>query len=355
MNNAFNYQNDLTGFRSQLSEITKNHDNAVANAAAVAIGTKSRLIQKAKDLKEAGDSLVKQGLEAEIVPTAGAAIYKGGRALYGKVAQKLGGAADEVAESGGNSIESISSSAGNEGASAVSQGGEVELNTLSSNVPTEPSYSAVARPSNPNVNSEFRSGQGRDMEQFRSQPTEGAANNTGADAAQTDTDGSNIRSRVGQAEGETKEADMGDLGGDVEGVAGDAENALSSAVSGASDAAEAASSAASSAASAAASGASDLAGAAASGASDLASGLSGAASGLEEAAAATSWIPFVGEIMGGVAAAAALGAAGYGAYEEIKGAIQEGQAEGTKIMPKPVAPADVAGSFIAPQQSSQES
>lgn len=351
MNNAFNYQNDLTGFRSQLSEITKNHDNAVANAAAVAIGTKSRLIQKAKDLKEAGDSLVKQGLEAEIVPTAGAAIFKGGKALYGKIASKLGNAADDVAETGGNSIESISSSAGNEGASTITQSGRV---------------TRIARPSNPNTNEEFRRGQGQEMrsrelddvederpfidetpDPYGRQPTEGTANNTGADAPQTDTDGGNIRSRVGEAEGDVEQA-AGDVGED-------AGNALSQAVSGASDAAEAAASGAADAASGLASGAADLAGAAASGASDLASGIAGAASGLEEAAAATSWIPFVGEVMGGVAAAAALGAAGYGAYEEIKGAIQEGAADATKIMPKPVAPADVAGSFIAPQQSSQES
>ena len=336
MNNAFNYQNDLTGFRSQLSEITSKHDNAVANARAVAVGGKARLIQKAKDLKEAGDSLVKQGLEAEIVPTAGAAIFKGGKAIYSRLsAPSQGGATNE-------GVDAPQTSTSGENISSRVADATEETPRVAEEMPR------VARPINPNTNEEFRAGQGRGRELDDVEDERPFIDET------PDPYG---RAQPGQDEGEDLAGE--DAGEDVVNAGGEAitnaseagSNALSSALGGATDAADAAAEGASGLAESAISGASDLAGSAAAG---IGEGLSGAASGLAEAAGATSWIPFVGEVVGGVAALAALGAAGYGAYEEIKGAIDEGSAEAQKVVPKPVAPADVAGSFIAPQQSSQE-
>ena len=358
MNNAFNYQNDLTGFRSQLSEITTKHDNAVSNARAVAVGGKARLIQKAKDLKEAGDSLVKQGLEAEIVPTAGAAIFKGGKALYSRLsAPSQGGATNTGVDAPQTTTDgtNVTSRVGD----ATTDTGDAADSSIQTLKDGRRVARTIARPAGQGGGAADQQG----SELMEEKPTIRGFKNATQDGG--DPYGNE------QPQGETKEG--GDEEGDIGGDAGDAADAagdaagdalssaadagadaLSSAVGGVGDAAATAASAAGDAAAAAISGASDLAGSAAAAASGTAEGLSGAASGLAEAAGATSWIPFIGEVVGGVAALAALGAAGYGAYEEIKGAINEGTAEATKVVPKQVAPADVTGSFIAPQQSSQE-
>jgi hypothetical protein len=78
----------------------------------------------------------------------------------------------------------------------------------------------------------------------------------------------------------------------------------------------------------------------------------GAAAGLGEAAAATSWIPIVGEVLGAAAAAAGVGAGVAGLVEEAQGSAATSAAEALPDKVKNIATQNVAGSYVVPTQSS---
>lgn len=78
-----------------------------------------------------------------------------------------------------------------------------------------------------------------------------------------------------------------------------------------------------------------------------------AAEGLGEAAAATSWIPFVGEILAGAAAATGIGAGVAGLVEEGQGGDEEKKAEAMpNNTPKAPPALNIAGSYVVPTRSS---
>ena len=151
----------------------------------------------------------------------------------------------------------------------------------------------------------------------------------------------------GQVRPSARNSNADDLGEDLADDAADVEQSGGSLAEGAGDVAQGVGDAIS----AGAEGASD----AIAGGAEAAEGAAGAAAeGLAEAAAATSWIPFVGEILGAAAAATGLAAAGYGVYEEIAGGAKEAAAEkipGT-LNRNQLPSANLAGGYIAPVASS---
>jgi hypothetical protein len=331
MNNPFNYQNDLTGFRSTLATEVAKHDQNVSNAYQRAVGQKADLIAKAKELKSAGEELVKQGLEAEIIPVAGKAVFKGGKAVATALKNRFGGSAsessgpvEEGAEGSGDPVE-------------VEGAGDIELPSVGSGPAPVSSSTQPFGEINENTltnSSPFT----------RNQPRASDITERVGNAEQTaSNEVENLGSRAEQTAQEGAEA----IGDTAEGAG----NAISEAVQGATTAGEDALAGAGEAISGAAEGISSGIGAAT---GAIESGIGAATEGLTDAAVATSWIPFVGEVLGGLAAASALGAAGYGLYEEIKGGDAESAAEASNLQIAPTPKLNVAGSFVAPQQTSVE-
>lgn len=374
MNNPFNYQNDLTGFRSQLATEVAKHDQNVQNSIARAVGEKQKIVAKAKELKSAGEELVKQGLEAEIVPVAVGKAYKGGKALYSAVKNRFSSVAGEenpVQSIGSeNTLGDITGQLPSDGQVPVpragvatenttsSGGGEIEMSDLSQpaeggamdiNEPTDvfggiseedlmgsAPFTRSSRPPPGNQMAE-RVGQ---AEQTASENAENLASN----AEQSAREGAEAVQSVGESIGQ----EASNAGNAISDAVSGAEQTASEAISGAGEALSGAGDAVSSGISALSSGAGDLTGEGIEGAIGTASGE------LAELAGATSWIPFVGEVFGGLAAIGGLATAGYGLYEEIKGGDDESKAEQQKIQPRAVPKLNVAGSFIAPQQTSVE-
>lgn len=363
MNNPFSYQNDLTGFRSQISANVNKHDNIVALAQSRAVSRKNALIQKAKDVQSKGEELVKQGLEGAAIPHAGKAIYKGGRAVY-------------------NALTGNNTAAGQQsGNSQLDSNNTDSINSTSRGQPTD---GVEDQPIN--------TGEVEMTGRFTAQPVEGTSTEPGSNAyGEIDEDaltnsspftrnqarGSEITQRVADAEQEASNnaerlssnaaQDAEDAIGNLQSTAQEGENAVSDAlssgrnavdnvVSGVGDDLEGAADGLSEAVSNITSDAGDLlssGGSALDGVSGaLSEGVGAGISALSEATAATSWIPFVGEVMAGVTAATALGAAGYGLYEEIAGGDQLDAAEDAKLNVPPPPKLNVSGSFIAPQQTS---
>ena len=142
------------------------------------------------------------------------------------------------------------------------------------------------------------------------------------------------------ADEETKEPDAGDnLGEDL---ADDGVNAGADGAEGASNLATGLGE-----------GAEDLAETGASTLGDL-GGMAAGESALADAAAATSWIPFVGEVLGGIAAVGGLVAAGVGIYDDIKGGgLQQKADDMASSLKKSQLPSvSVAGAYSAPLASS---
>ena len=352
MNNAFSYQNDLTGFRSQIANDINKHDNIIALARSRAVGKKNELIQKARDVQEKGQELVKQGLEGVAIQHAGKSIYKGGKAIVNALRNR--GAAsmqpenDQIDSNNVNSINSTSR-------------GDPEDGFEDQNVDTGQGVEMTGGPT--------------------SQPVEGTATETSSRAfgeidentltnsspfTQNQPRSSDITQRVGNAE---EEASQGaeQLSSQGEELSSQAQSALSNVGEQAENSVSNALESGRGAISEAADGVSDAVDALTSGASDAAGALAGvlgettaegaAAAGisaLATATGATAWIPFVGEVMGGITTAAALGAAGYGLYEEITGGDAVNQAENSKLNIPAPPKLNVGGSFIAPQQTSVE-
>ncbi len=328
MNNPFNYQNDLTGFRSTLATEVAKHDQNVSNAYQRAVGQKADIVAKAKELKSAGEELVKQGLEAEVIPVAGKAVFKGGKAVATALKNRFGGSASESS----GPVEEGSQVSGDP--VRVEGSGDVELPSIGENPAPVSSSNQPFGEIDENTlsnSSPFTRNQPRATDMVE---RVGNAEQTASNEAE------NLGSRAEQTAQEGAEA----IGDTAEGAG----NAISEAVQGATTAGEDALAGAGEAISGAAEGAIGAATGAIEG------GVGAATEGLIDAAAATSWIPFVGEVLGGIAAASALGAAGYGLYEEIKGGAAESAAEASKLQIAPTPKLNVAGSFVAPQQTSVE-
>ena len=230
----------------------------------------------------------------------------------------------------------------------------------------------VARPNNPNSNEEFESGQGQEMrsQEMVTRNSRLSSNQYTRDGQDPDT-GLRTRPQPDPATGETKENfspnedGYGDIAGDAGDAAESAGNAARSAASTATDlagdAGEAASSAASSA-STALSGAADGASSAASGLADAVTTAASTATdaALDSAAAAFSWVPFLGEILGGAAAIAGIGTAIAGGVETAEETAKENatQAQAASGIAKAAAARPVnnamnyAGGYVAPAASS---
>lgn len=374
MNNPFSYQNDLTGFRNTIQSQTSRHDALIQQAQSRALGKKRELIQRAKDVKAAGEELVKQGLEGAAIPHAGKAIYRGGKAVYNALRGGTKSAAQQEPEAedldGRVNITQVNNTSSGAPESNVTADQEVRTGTrfgeideadLTGSAPfTRPS---VPRPTpsegtaNPDVGRGF--GDIDESELTRSAPftrsqrpqiTEQVSNAEEQASDNAARLSSNLedqaRSGVSQVTEGAENAENA-----VNDALSAGRNATQNALSSVSEGAEEASQGLSNAISSASSGVEDLTSGLSSG---LEEGLSTGISALSDATAATSWIPFVGEVLGGVTAAAALGAAGYGLYEEIVGGDQEQKAEDTIVKPQAVPKLNVAGAFIAPQQTSVE-
>tara|TARA_R110000796_G_scaffold90169_5_gene193940 strand:- start:3075 stop:4220 length:1146 start_codon:yes stop_codon:yes gene_type:complete len=378
MNNPFNMTNDLNGFRASVGNSIAQYDHNIDVLNTGVIRKKVAAARKAADTLGKGAELLRTGLETEGAIVGGKLIGAAGRQIYGAVSRKLATAASDVTERLGSTVQSTTSTAADAGDQAIS------------------SVRTVATPSGGgNVNPEFRAGQGQEMKSqelddvsserpFIDETPDpyGRADTSQRVFGETKDDMDDMDDAPDMVGGgqprtgltETKTSDLGDAGdaaGDAADSAVSAAEGAGNVAAGAGDAAQAAADAASSgvtaasdAASAAAGGAADAAsaaaqaaGGAASAAGDaasaaLAGGGAAAESALAEVAAATSWIPFIGEIMGGVAAVGGLVTAGIGIYDDVKGGIQQGAAEAMADKASNLPSVDLAGSYIAPISSS---
>ena len=85
MNNPFEFQNDLNGFRSAIVADQQNYDNKVSILQSTQLAKRTKALNKAKAFIEKGEELTKQGLEAAAVPHLSKLIYKGGKSIYSKI------------------------------------------------------------------------------------------------------------------------------------------------------------------------------------------------------------------------------------------------------------------------------
>lgn len=368
MNNPFAYQNDLNAFRGAVAAEQSNYDAKVNILQSTQLAKRTKALNKAKAFIEKGEELTKQGLEAAAVPHLGKLTFKGAKSIYNKIrsrGQASREAGDEdLAEGDGNIPGSSTTAEASEGDTVqnVSSegGGEVEMTNMAEAGDT--GASELQEMTQVGGREGF---QPRGAEEAERYENEGLGNET-----MTDEQMSNINERAGmrandidapERPGQVRprgnevedQDDLGEnrpssdnLGEDLAEDAGDAEDAGADLASGAADALSGIGSGVE-----AASGAAAAAGEAVSGGVAAAEGV---ASGLAEAAAATSWIPFLGEILGAAAGVAGLASAGVGVYEEIAGGAQESQAEKipAQLKRSQLPPASVAGSYVAPLQSS---
>ena len=365
MNNPFEFQNDLNGFRSAIVADQQNYDNKVSILQSTQLAKRTKALNKAKAFIEKGEELTKQGLEAAAVPHLSKLIYKGGKSIYSKIRSRTAAgreAGDEdIAEGDGNipgSSTSAQASEGTEIQNVSSQGGgEIEMRNMGEAGDAE--GTELQEMTQVGGREGFQPRGAEEAERYESEGlgnetmTEEQLNNinerTGMRANDVDApeEPGQVRPRGNQVEDQDElgenTGDADNLGADLASDAADAETAGADLASGASDALAGIGSgveAASGAATAAAEGA--------------AAAAEGVAGGLAEAAAATSWIPFVGEILGAAAGVAGLAAAGVGVYDEIAGSGQESQAEKipAKLNPSQLPGSSVAGAYVAPLKSS---
>lgn len=363
MNNPFAYQNDLNAFRGAVAAEQSSYDAKINILQNTQLAKRTKAITRAKEFAEKGEELVKQGLEAAAVPHLGKLTYKGAKSIYSKIrgrntASREAGDEDLESDDIPGSSTAAEASEGDAIQNVSSQGGgEVEM----SNLAEEGDSAGTELQSMTQVGgrSGFQPNGAEEAERYES---EGLGNET-----MTDEQMSNINERAGMrandidapeepgqvrprgnavedqdALGENRPS-SDNLGEDLAEDAGDAEDAGADLASGAGDALSGIGSGV------------EAAGAAASGAAEgIAAGAEGVASGLAEAAAATSWVPFLGEILGAAAGVAGLVGAGVGVYEEVAGGVQEGEAEKIpgQLNRSQLPPSSVAGGYIAPLQSS---
>lgn len=370
MNNPFSYQNDLTGFRNTIQSQTSRHDALIEQAQSRALGKKRELIQRAKDVKSAGEELVKQGLEGAAIPHAGKAIYKGGKAIYNALRGGTKPAAQQEPEAEDlddrvdiNSVNNTSSGAPESSLTADQEVrtsrpfGEINEADLRGSAPFTNPSAPRPTPSEGTANPDVGRGYGDIDESEISRSAPFSRSQTSQITQQVSNAEEQASDNAARLSSTLEDQARSGVSQVTEG-AEDAENAVNDALSSGRNAlstiTEDAGEGISNAISGATSGIEDLTTGVTSGLEDGISAATGALGELESVTAATSWIPFVGEVLGGVTAAAALGAAGYGLYEEISGGDAESKAEQANIKPQAVQKLNVAGAFIAPQQTSVE-
>lgn len=333
MNNPFNLQNDLNGFRSSVGNQVAAYDHNVDILNAGVLRKKAAAIRGAKDTLDKGAELLRTGLETEGAIAGGAVIHKAGKAIYNKIygtAKKAVKKAADQAEGGEEGEgEGTPEDTGGDLGSSRAQPQEIEMTDRSSGssqsqTRTIESDDNVSRPTN------ARPGEGGGEQGEGVEMTDRSQGRIGNEQSQGET-------KTSDDVEETKEGDIGDLGEDL---AQDAGDAITAGTEGAEGAASALS------------GAGDALASGLSGAGDALAGGMAAESSLAEAAAATSWIPFVGEVLGGIAAVGGLVAAGVGVYEDVVGGDQQKKAEdmANSIAKNPQI--QVAGTYTAPLASS---
>ena len=360
MNNPFTLQNDLNAFRGAVANQVANYDHKVGILQSNQMAKRTKALTRAKEFVGKGEELVKQGLEGAAVPHLSKMVYKGGKLVYNRIKGRASGEAnseggkvnnDSSVESS-NDVDSGSSTADTTGETQATSGGDVEMQDLGRN------YDATGEGGTEMqdmVNVGGRQGATTGVE---SQAADDYANEglrgTGRTSVSQIDDQARMRmedvdapEQPGQVRARSN-ANADELGDDLADDAADVEQSGGSLAEGAGDIAQGAGDALSTAASTGAEAATDLATGGAEAAADA------AASGLAEAAAATSWIPFVGEILGAAAAATGLAAAGYGVYEEVAGGAKEAAAEKIpgQLNRNQLPSANLAGGYIAPVRSS---
>ena len=367
MNNPFEFQNDLNAFRGAIAGEQAIYDNKINILQSNQLAKRTKALTKAKEFAEKGEELVKQGLEAAAVPHLAKLTYKGGKAIYSKIRSRNTAsreAGDEDLED--DNVGSSTSAEASEGTElqnvSSSGGGEVEMTNLAEAGDAE--GTEMSRMEDVGGRVGENPGATEAAERYEQEGlgnetmTEDQLNNINerANMRMNDVDAperpGQVRPRGNAVEDQddlgenTGRSGADNLGEDLAEDAGDAEEAGADLASGASDALAGVGSGVEAAAGAA-SGAADAA-------ASAAAGIEGVAGGLAEAASATSWIPFIGEILGAAAGVAGIAAAGVGVYDEISGAAQESQAEKipAKLDPSQLPKASVAGGYIAPLQSS---
>ena len=336
--------NDLNGFRASVGNSIAQYDHNIDVLNTGVIRKKVGAAKKAADTLGKGAELLRTGLETEGAIVGGKLIGAAGKQIYGAVSRRLGSAASDVTEKLGSTVQTGTSGV------ATPIGGN-------------------------NVNPEFQSGQGTDVNstemsdlgggrrpvsnQFTrdgQDPETGLRTSPQADPATGETKENFSPNEDGYGEtkaGDSVETKAGDLGDDLATDAGDVADSAASAAEGAGNVAAGAGDAVASAASGVTDTVASAAAAAGDAASSAVAGAGAAAeSALSEVAAATSWIPFIGEIMGGVAAVGGLVTAGIGIYDDVVGGAQQAAAEAMPDKASNLPSVNLAGSYIAPISSS---
>tara|TARA_R110000824_G_scaffold204549_3_gene389316 strand:+ start:1959 stop:3080 length:1122 start_codon:yes stop_codon:yes gene_type:complete len=370
MNNPFNMTNDLNGFRASIGNSVAAYDHNIDVLNTGVIRRRVESTKKAAQTLAKGSELLRTGLETEGALVGGKAIGAAGKAIYGAVKDRLGSGVTDAIDSAVSDAKSAVSKATGGASDSVLGGG-------STSAPAAPGGDVASPIGGNNVNPEFRAGQGTEMKSQelddvsserpfidetpdpygRADTSQRVFGETKDDmddmddAPDTVGDGINTQPRTDLTETKTGDAgdvvssDAADLGADISADAADAAQAGASAASGAADVASAAGSTLTNVTSAAASAASD-------GVDALLTSSSAAETALTEIASSTSWIPFVGEIMGGIAAVGGLVTAGIGIYDDVKGGAQEAAADLMPTRAPNLPSANLSGSYIAPIQSS---
>ena len=367
MNNPFTMTNDLNGFRASIGNSVAAYDHNIDVLNTGVIRRRVEATKQAAQTLAKGSELLRTGLETEGALVGGKAIGAAGKAIYASVKSKLGSGVTDAIDSAVSDAKSAASRATGGASDSILGGGSA--------TPAPSAPGDVATPSGgSNVNPEFRAGQGQEMKSQElddvsserpfidetpdpygradtSQRVFGETKDDMDDMDDTVGDGINTQPRTDLTETKTGDAgdvvssDAADLGADISADAADAAQAGASAASGAADVASAAGSTLTNVASTAASAASD-------GVDALLSSSSAAETALSEIASSTSWIPFIGEIMGGVAAVGGLVTAGIGIYDDVKGGAQEAAADLMPTRASNLPSANLSGSYIAPIKSS---
>ena len=364
MNNPFTLQNDLNAFRGAVANEVNFYDHKVSVLQSNQMAKRTKALQRAKEFVGKGEELVKQGLEGAAVPHLSKMVYKGGKLVYNRIKGRASGEAnneggniennDSVESS--NDVDSGSTQPDATGETQATSGGDIEMQDLGRN------YDATGEGGTElqdmvEVGGRQGATTGIESAEADAYANEGLRGTRSTNVSQID-DQRRMRmedvdapEEPGQVRPRARANNADDLGEDLADDAADVEQSGGSLAEGAGDIAQGAGDALS----AGAEGVSEaISGGAEAAEGAATAGIEGAASGLAEAAAATSWIPFVGEILGAAAAATGLAAAGYGVYEEIAGGAKEAAAEKIpgQLTKQQLPSANLAGGYIAPVRSS---
>ena len=324
MNNALTQSNDLNAFRSGLQA---EHENFAAGLAAKQnsymsnlANTRAKWSEKLGDIKagvQSAETLLRTGLESEGGVAAGYAAAGAGKKAYEFASKKWNAYRNN--EAGRGSRGGVDDETGSGDVDDPTQGGQFEE-------VGEGRFRAtrVARPDNPNMGEDVGGEQGTQMRDMR------GADRSGYDDAiqgETKEQDDEIQEEDQQAESsEQAEGGEGEGGGEGAGEGAGAEEGIEGAAE------------------------EGIEEGAAAGGEGILDGLAGA----------FSWVPFLGEVLGGAAAIAGIGTAIAGAVETVNKTAEEERDEkmaGAGIAQaqaaRPVNQAlNYAGGYVAPAQSS---